>query len=37
MIRIMLRVRDSMSIKVIVLIALLWGCTRFYGLEVNCN
>lgn len=37
MIRIVLRMRDSISIKVSVLIALLWGCTRFYRLEVNCN
>ena len=36
-IRTVLRVRDNVSMKVIMLIALLWGCTRFYGLEVNCN
>lgn len=36
-IRIALRVRDSASMKVIMLITLLWGCTRFYRLEVNCN
>ena len=37
MIRMVLRARDNVSMKVIMLIALLWGCTRFYRLEVNCN
>lgn len=36
-IRMVLRVRDRVSVKVTMLIALLWGYTRFYRLEVNCN
>lgn len=28
-VRMMLKVRDSVSINIIMLIALLWGCTRF--------
>lgn len=33
----MLRARVRVSMKVIMLIALLWSYARFYRLEVNCN
>ena len=36
-VRAMLRARESVNMNVIMLIALLWVCTRFYRLEVNCN
>lgn len=36
-VRAVLRMRESVNMNVIMLIALLWVCARFYRLEVNCN